>query len=212
METSKKNIEKSKKKCQKEKTDLELLREQAEKEKKFLAIFSQAKTSLPEDIRARKLKLRALEQMIRSMEGGEEPGNEENPEKNETKAPEDVKNPAENTSKQPPLPLMRNNAQRKEWLNDYHLWGIWYKDKHIGATYYKYDFENGARLIVEEYEENLRRLGKTEKRYSPFYHLVGGPEPSRKPSGIPRWERHETYTRFSDSEGELIEFLKELQK
>ena len=64
MDKSKKNIEKSKKNIEKEKTDLELLREQAEKEKKFLAIFSQAKTSLPEDIRARKLKLRALEQMI----------------------------------------------------------------------------------------------------------------------------------------------------
>ena len=47
MDKSKKNIEKSKKNIEKEKTDLELLREQAEKEKKFLAIFSQAKTSLP---------------------------------------------------------------------------------------------------------------------------------------------------------------------
>lgn len=209
METSKKNIEKSKKNVKKEKTDLELLREQAKREKKFLKIFSQSKTSLPEDIRARKLKLRALEQMIRSMEGGEEPGNEENPEKNETKASEDVKNPADTLKR---LPEMKNNTQRKEWLDDYHSWGIWYRDEHIGATYYKYDFENGARLIVEEYEENLRRLGKTEKRYSPYYHLVGGPEPSRKPSGIPRWERHETYTRYPDSEGTLIEFLKELQK
>lgn len=212
MDKSKKNIEKSKKNIEKEKTDLELLREHVEKEKKFLTIFSGAKTSLPEDIRARKLKVQALERMIRVLEGVADSEDKEKPEKNETKLPEDVKNPTENTSKHPPLPPMRNNVQRKEWLNDYHLWGIWYKDEHIGATYYKYDFKNGARLIVEEYEENLRRLGKTEKRYSPFYHLVGGPEPSRKPSGIPRWERHETYTRFSDSEGELIEFLKELQK
>ena len=209
MDKSKKNIEKSKKNIEKEKTDLELLREQAEGGKKFLAIFSQAKTSLPEDIRARKLKLRALEQMIRNMEGGEEPENEENPVKNGTKAPEDVKKPAD-APKQ--LPEMKNNTQRKEWLDDYRSWGIWYKDEHIGATFCEYDFENGARLIVEEYEENLRRLGKTEKRYSPYYHLVGGPEPSRKPSGIPRWERHETYTRYPDSEGTLIEFLKELQK
>ena len=36
-----------KKNIEKEKTDLELLREHVEKEKKFLAIFSQAKTSLP---------------------------------------------------------------------------------------------------------------------------------------------------------------------
>lgn len=199
-------MEKTKKNIEKEKTDLELLREHVEKEKKFLAIFSQAKTSLPEDIRARKLKVQALERMIRDLEDKPKPA------KNEAKPQEDVKNPTENTPKQPPLPLMKNNVQRKEWLSNYRAWGIWYKDTHIGAVYYKYDFENGARLIVEEYEENLRGLSKLEKHYSTYYHLIGGPEPSRKPSGIPRWERHEAYTRFPDSEGTLIEFLKELQK
>ena len=55
-------------------------------------------------------------------------------------------------SEQSPLPIMRNNDQRKEWLRNYKAWGLWYTDEHIGVRYYKYDFENGARLIAEEYD------------------------------------------------------------
>lgn len=43
----------------------------------------------------------------------------------------------EETPEQPPLPVMKNNDQRKEWLRNYKEWGIWYKDEHIGATFYK---------------------------------------------------------------------------
>ena len=54
-------------------------------------------------------------------------------------------------SEQPPLPIMKNNDQRKEWLRNYKSWGLWYEDKNVGIKYYKYDFANGARLIVEEF-------------------------------------------------------------
>lgn len=54
---------------------------------------------------------------------------------------------------QPELPVLRNNDQRKAWLRNYKDWGLWYKDNNIGAEYYKYDFENGARLIAEVYQE-----------------------------------------------------------
>ena len=99
-----------------------------------------------------------------------------------------------------------------EWLADYRSWGVWYTDKHIGAVYYKYDFENGAKLIVEEYEDTLTTLRKAEKRISQYYHLVGGPEPVRRTDGSPKWSRHENYTKYPDSESELVEFLKDIQK
>ena len=41
---------------------------------------------------------------------------------------------------------MKNNDQRKEWLRNHKSWGLWYTDSHTGARYYKYDFDNGARL------------------------------------------------------------------
>lgn len=112
-------------------------------------------------------------------------------------------------SEQPELPIFRNNDQRKAWLRDYKAWGLWYEDKNIGARYYKYDFENGARLIAEEY---TRPATEWYGEYiSSFMHLVGGPEPPKK-GCISKWQRHEVYDRFPSNETELVEFLKYVQK
>ena len=112
------------------------------------------------------------------------------------------------------LPEMKNNDQRKEWLRAYKDWGLWYEDKNIGVKYYKYDFQNGARLIVEEYAPNPGEqkswwVSRTTETY--YMHLVGGPEPDRA-GGVPKWTYHTRYDKFPNSETELCEFLKGLQK
>lgn len=112
------------------------------------------------------------------------------------------------------LPEMKNNDQRKEWLRAYKDWGLWYEDKNIGVKYYKYDFQNGARLIVEEYapdpgEQKSCWVSRTTETY--YMHLVGGPEPDRA-GGVPKWTYHTRYDKFPNSETELCEFLKGLQK
>ncbi|WP_270427588.1 ParB/RepB/Spo0J family partition protein [Blautia massiliensis (ex Durand et al. 2017)] len=112
------------------------------------------------------------------------------------------------------LPIMKNNDQRKEWLRNYKVWGLWYEDKNIGVKYYKYDFKNGARLIVEEYEPDPRNQNSwwvSNLTESHYMHLVGGPEPEHK-NNIPKWTYHTRYNKFPNSESELVEFLKELQK
>lgn len=110
---------------------------------------------------------------------------------------------------QPPLPRLKNNDQRKAWLGAYKEWGLWYRDGNIGADYYKYDFSNGARLVIEAYHEKTRYM---EDHEISFMHLIGGPEPPKGQYGIGRWTRHEKYSNHPDSESELVEFLKELQK
>lgn len=112
------------------------------------------------------------------------------------------------------LPEMKNNDQRKEWLRAYKDWGLWYEDKNIGVKYYKYDFQNGARLIVEEYapdpgEQKSWWVSRMTETY--YMHLVGGPEPDRA-GGVPKWAYHARYDKFPNSETELCEFLKGLQK
>lgn len=115
-------------------------------------------------------------------------------------------------SEQPSLPIMRNNDQRKEWLRNYKDWGLWYADNHTGARYYKYDFENGARLIVEEYEKEPVPESCWYVPTEPYYmHLFGGPEPDRA-GGVPKWTYHARYNKYPNSETELCEFLKGLQK
>lgn len=113
---------------------------------------------------------------------------------------------------QPGLPIMKNNDQRKEWLRNYKNWGLWYTDNHTGVKYYKYDFENGARLIVEEYEKESLPENSWYVPEEPYYmHLIGGPEPDRK-GEIPKWTYHSKYNKYPNSETELVEFLKEIQK
>lgn len=121
--------------------------------------------------------------------------------------------PADNpeTSIQPPLPVMKNNDQRKEWLRNYKEWGLWYTDEHIGARYYKYDFENGTRLIVEEYDPEPAHNSPWAPNEPYYMHLVGGPEPERN-NGIPKWTYHSKYNKYPNSETELVEFLKGVQK
>ena len=112
---------------------------------------------------------------------------------------------------QPPLPVMKNNDQRKEWLRKYKEWGLWYTDEHIGARYYKYDFENGTRLIVEEYDPEPVHNSPWAPNEPYYMHLVGGPEPERN-NGIPKWTYHSKYNKYPNRETELVEFLKGVQK
>lgn len=109
---------------------------------------------------------------------------------------------------QPELPVMKNNDQRKEWLRNYKTWGVWYKDEHIGSTFYKYDFKCGARLIVEEFAIKNYCGNFTHANY----HLVGGSEPPKGTNGIKKWIRHDEYNHYPDNETELVEFLKHIQK
>lgn len=122
------------------------------------------------------------------------------------------KDDGKNVMEQLPLPVMRNNDQRKEWLRNYKAWGLWYTDEHIGVRYYKYDFANGARLIAEEYDrDTVHSQWVSDNTESYYMHLIGGPEPKRK-SGIPKWTQHGRYNKFPNSESELVEFLKEVQR
>lgn len=114
-------------------------------------------------------------------------------------------------SEQPPLPIMKNNDRRKEWLRNYKSWGLWYEDKNVGIKYYKYDFANGARLIVEEFTPDS---SEKSQWYTPgehhYMHLVGGPKPECK--NDKGWSYHSRYNKYPNSETELVEFLKEIQK
>lgn len=106
--------------------------------------------------------------------------------------------------KQPELPKLKNNGQRKEWLNHYKDWGLWYTDENTGCDYYKYDFENGARLVAEVYMMHGKYIGDYESCY---FHLIGGPIVKNA-----KWEHHESYSKYPDNETSLIEFLKYIQK
>lgn len=98
------------------------------------------------------------------------------------------------------LPSFHNNDQRKEWLSNYKAWGLWYRDENIDVNYYKFDFTDGRRLIVEEYPQ--RHVGfPVSSRCIPFsdevfYHLL---------------EFDKKYCHAADSRTYLVDFLRNLQ-
>ncbi len=170
-------------------SDLELLQDKLEKEKKTLVLMQEEFTDKDRRVRLQKLVVGALTAYVQNMN--------------------EVQDPAEPV--QPELPLLKNNEQRKAWLSNYKDWGLWYEDENIGCKYFKYDFKNGARLIAEVYlVPKTRYCDEYEVRY---LHLVGGPEPPKDKTGCyGKWQRHEKYSRYPSNETELVEFLKYVQR
>lgn len=108
---------------------------------------------------------------------------------------------------QPELPILKNNDQRKEWLGNYRDWGLWYRDKNLDVNYYKYDFSDGSRLIVEEYLQRAQYWDPKKLYDEHHYHLL---EKDRKGYNGTLFDNR--YCHSADSETYLVEFLKNLQK
>lgn len=171
-------------------SDLDLLKEKLEKEKRALALMKEEFTDKDWRVRLQKLIVGALATNIYDLDN--------------------ILNPPPKPA-QPELPVLKNNEQRKAWLSNYKDWELWYEDENIGCKYYKYDFDNGARLIAEVY---LIPGSRYRDEYETCYlHLVGGPEPPKDKTGCyGKWQRHEKYSRHPSNETELVEFLKYVQK
>ena len=103
------------------------------------------------------------------------------------------------------FPVLKNNEQRKEWLSNYKAWGLWYRDEHIDVNYYKFDFEDGSRLIVAEYPQRYMYWKKgQEDQY--YYHLL-----EKKSKGYGDIVYDKQYVHSTDSETSLLDFLKKIQ-
>lgn len=168
-------------------TDLQVVRQMLEKENRLLNTCLLTVPD-PNNIHIRKMKLRvaALAAFASDLD------NIENP----------VPKP-----EQPSLPLLKNNDQRKSWIENYKAWGMWYRDKNIDVNYYKYDFADGSRLIAAEYPQR-EFYWSNEIRDEVYYHLVE--KRKEKYNGLGTYD--EKYQNSTTSVGEIVEYLKEIQK
>ena len=109
---------------------------------------------------------------------------------------------------QPELPRLKNNEERKEWLENYQDWGLWYRDERLDVNYYKYDFEDGSRLVVAEYPKREGYWNK-EPRDERFFHFL---KKNKKKHASLDEVYDEKFRNETDSITSLVEFLKEIQK
>ena len=108
--------------------------------------------------------------------------------------------------KQPELPVMKNQDQRKAFIEGYKDWPIWINNEATGEKYYRYDFPNGVSFVIKVYYHkcfDMMLTGfKWEERYRPGW---GGEE----------YYILEGEAFFKDchtNKSRLIEYLKEYQK
>ena len=170
-----------------EKTDLDIAREENQKYRNYLEMSKGHMDTNDIRVRTYKVLVAALAGYISDLDM--------------------VMNPPKEPE-QPELPRFKNNDQRKEWLRNYEDWGLWYTDKNINVNYYKYDFADGSRLVVAEYQNRINGWNGKEKEDEYYYHLL---EKNKKPYGDGK-PYDKQYMNATDSETYLVEFLKNLQK
>lgn len=116
------------------------------------------------------------------------------------------------------LPVLKNNDQRGEFIDNFESWTLWIDCQETGEKIYRYELEEGIALAVREKLRHKWILGKykyskTDTEYAGFeYYLIGvdfrygvkGSEFKKSDSKT----FHESLTNRSC----LIEFLKKYQK
>nr|DAZ27005.1 MAG TPA: Protein of unknown function (DUF3102) [Caudoviricetes sp.] len=104
------------------------------------------------------------------------------------------------------LPTLKNNDQRKAFIDAYTAWPLWIETRETGERYYRYDLTDGTSIVVKVYHSMLFDHSKTVRRWE-----------DRFTEG---WGREEYYLLkegkfFRDCEtnrSALVDHLKELQK
>lgn len=116
-----------------------------EKEKGKLNQYLDAyknEASLPAFIEEQKIIVAALAGMVCDQEAAEEPDPE----------------PME-------LPDMKNNEQRKAFLENYRSWPVWFRVPNAQEVYYRFDLQNGDSIVIREWMYESWKWKETHSTY-----------------------------------------------
>lgn len=101
---------------------------------------------------------------------------------------------------------MKNNDERKEFIDNYTEWQLWLETKETGERYYRYDFQNGDAFVVKVYYRRFCNYAAVsgdlkityENRYgSEEYYLL---------------KQGEFFKDCQTNRSILVEYLKDIQK
>ena len=145
-------------------TDLELVNKMLGKEKQNLDEMEKVHQAEPDPtleklIRKKRLLVRALDGLLGEMD-----------------------HPEKDKPEQPDLPNLKNNDQRKQFLETFHDWPVWFEVPEAAEVYYRYDLDDGCSLVICEYHywaewlkrygDDLERTGTREYLLTPGYHYL----------------------------------------
>ena len=116
---------------------------------------------------------------------------------------------------QPDLPKLKNNDQRKEFIDNYSSWPVWIDQKLTGERYYRYDLTDKVAMVVKVSQKHDRESYKELKTIgygAEQYYLVGVSfEYSVKGSTF-KEDSTRTFYECGTNKSTLVEYLKDFQK
>lgn len=144
-------------------SDIDLLNEELDKAKNNLDLMLSCYTDKDIRVRKQKLLVGALAGMISDLDTGDIP---------EPQQPEPFE-----------VPFLKNNDQRKEFLNRYQVWPIWFEVPEASEVYHRLDLPDGSSIVICEYhmwlnwkekytDENPDSIGTREYLLRPGYHYL----------------------------------------
>lgn len=111
---------------------------------------------------------------------------------------------------QPELPLLKNNDQRKDWIDAYQTWPVWIDQELTGERYYKYDLDNGVSFVVKVSTCHKWSGGNGYNQEVEYgrekYYIIG-----RECTENYR-PKHPTFSESEENKSAMIEYLKGYQK
>lgn len=110
---------------------------------------------------------------------------------------------------QPELPVLTNNERRKEWIEQYRSWPMWFETEQTGDRFYKYDFQDGKSFVVKDSLAHTWIGGKYSKDAD--YNLEGYYILGQKPTETYR-PKVPTFRESACNMSQLIEHLKNMQR
>nr|WP_297935332.1 ParB N-terminal domain-containing protein [uncultured Lachnoclostridium sp.] len=119
---------------------------------------------------------------------------------------------AYDSTKQPELPVLKNNNQRGEFIDSYSSWPIWFESEQTGERYYRYELGNGSAIVVKVHKRH-KHYGKGDIEYgSEAYYLTGVNITFNGSKNIYKRSNNKTFAECATNKTSLIDYLKEYQK
>lgn len=95
----------------------------------------------------------------------------------------DLEKSRKTESVQPELPILKNNDQRKAFLDDYQTWPVWFEVPEASEVYHRFDLPDGSGIVICKYnvyyewkekytDENPNSIATREYLLKPGYHYL----------------------------------------
>jgi len=113
------------------------------------------------------------------------------------------------------LPILKNNDQRKEFIEAYKSWPIWIDLKETGERYYRYNFTDKIAIVVKVSQRHIYKDYKETKDIdygAEQYYLIGVRTEWTSKGTIIKEDDTRTFYECQSNKSALIEYLRYFQK